>query len=180
MDANALFEQATVALKAQRNDEARKLLAEVIRLNANHEQAWLALASVLTDMNQAIDCLDRVLVINPRNRTAQEWLAFAKQEIARQQALQDVKAEMSMAEALEQPAEDEPRAVPRLGEYLLNYKFITPEQLKVALRDQHTAENAGSSKRLGDILLEQGALSEERLNFALKEQHRTFYSLFDD
>ena len=157
------------------------MLAEVIRLNPNHEQAWLALASVLTDMRQAIDCLNRVLVINPNNSTAQEWLAFARQEIARQDALREVKAELTMAEALqEQPTEDEPRPVPRLGEYLLNYKFITPEQLEVALQDQDTAEQSGSAKRLGDILLEQGAITEERLNFALKEQHRTFYSLFDD
>jgi len=182
MDANALFEKATAALKAKHNDEARKLLAEVIHLNANHEQAWLALASVLTDMHQAVECLDRVLAINPKNATAKEWRDFARQELDRQEALQGVKAEMSMAEALQEaPASDgEQRPVPRLGEYLLNYNFITPDQLKAALRAQSAAARAGTARRLGDILMEQGAITEDRLNYALKEQHRTFYSLFND
>ena len=49
MDANALFAQATIALKAKRNDEARRLLAEVLRLNPRHEEAWLALAAGFFD-----------------------------------------------------------------------------------------------------------------------------------
>jgi tetratricopeptide (TPR) repeat protein len=181
MDASDLFEKATAALKAKRNDEARRLLAEVVHLNANHEQAWLALASVLTDMHQAVDCLDRVLAINPTNATAKEWRAFAQQEIDRQEALDGDKAELSMAEALEDaPADGESRPVPRLGEYLLNYSFITPEQLKAALRAQTASARAGTPRRLGDILMEQGAITEDRLEFALKEQNRTFYSLFND
>jgi tetratricopeptide (TPR) repeat protein len=179
MDANTLFAQAAVALKAQRNDEARALLVELLRLNPRHEQAWLALASVLTDMRQAIDCLRRALALNPDNHVAQEWLAFATQELARQEAVQELKAEPKPAEAPEnQPAESEPRPVPRLGEYLLDYKFITPDQLRAALAAQQAA--ADGAKRLGDILLAQGAITEDHLNFALREQNRSFYSLFDD
>jgi tetratricopeptide (TPR) repeat protein len=183
MDVNALYAQATIALKAKRNDEARKLLAEVLRLNPRHEDAWLALASVLTDMRQAIDCLKRVLAINPQNATAQEWLVFAQQEIDRQEVIKEMTAEEAPAPEAppaEPAAEEEPRPVPRLGEYLLEYKFITLEQLNAALSSQRAAAKAGLAQRLGDILLEQGTLSEERLNFALREQHRSFYSLFDD
>ena len=180
MDATALFDQATLALKAKRNDEARKLLVEVLRLDPRHEQAWLNLASVLTDMRQAIDCLNRVLALNPHNHTAQEWLAFAQQEVDRQAALEEMQATPpTPAEALAAPpAEEEPRPVPRLGEFLLQYNFITPDQLQAALAVQR--ETAGDDKRLGDILIEQNALTEERLNFALREQHRSFYSLFND
>ena len=184
MDVNALFAQATLALKAKRNDEARKLLAEVLRVNPRHEEAWLALASVLTDMRQAIDCLKRVLAINPNNATAQEWLVFAQQEIDRQEVIKEMTAEEPAvtfdAMAAPQPIGEEPRPVPRLGEYLLEYKFISLEQLNEALAAQSSAANTGLSRRLGDILLEQGILTEERLNFALREQHRSFYSLFDD
>jgi hypothetical protein len=67
-----------------------------------------------------------------------------------------------------------------LGKYLLDYKFITAEQLRTALLAQRQAAENGQSKRLGDILLEQGAITEERLNFAIREQHRSFYSLFND
>jgi tetratricopeptide (TPR) repeat protein len=181
MDANALYAQATIALKAKRNDEARKLLAEVIQLNPRHEDAWLALASVLTDMHHAIDCLKRVLVINPDNATAQEWLIFAQQEIDRQEVIKEMLAEPAVAAAMpSEPSDEEPRPVPRLGEYLMRYKFISLDQLTAALAAQSSAAHTGLSKRLGDILLEQGLLTEERLNFALREQHRSFYSLFDD
>ena len=182
MDVNALFAQATIAVKARRNDEARKLLAEVLHLNPRHEDAWLALASILTDMHQAIDCLKRVLAINPQNATAQEWLVFAQQEIDRQEVIKEMAAEVVPAPEAPpaEPADEEPRLVPRLGEYLLQYKFITGEQLNAALAAQRAAAKAGLAKRLGDILLEQGTLSEDRLNYALREQHRSFYSLFDD
>jgi Tfp pilus assembly protein PilF len=169
MDADTLFAQATEALKAKRNEEAHKLLVEVLRLDPRHEQAWLAMASVLTDMRQASDCLRRVLALNPNNSTAQEWLARASQELAREEAVQEMMAE---------PADSEQRPVPRLGEYLLDYKFITPEQLQAALMAQEATANG--TRRLGDILLEQGAITKDRLDFALHEQHRSFYSLFDE
>lgn len=181
MDVNTLFAQAVEALNAKRNDEARTLLAEVLRLNPRHEQAWLALASVLPDMRQAMECLSRALAINPGNRMAREWLEVARHELARQEAIAGLKAEPALSESIRnQPGDDEPRPVPRLGEYLLDYKFITPDQLSFALTMQQAAAGAGSPKRLGDILLEQGAINAERLNFALREQHRNFYSFFDD
>ena len=58
MDTQTLFTQALAAIKAKKNGEAQKLLTEVVRQNPRHEQAWLALASVLADMKQAADCLD--------------------------------------------------------------------------------------------------------------------------
>ena len=185
MDSNTLYHQAVAAIKANQNEQARILLVEVVRANPRHEQAWLALASVLTDMDQAIDCLKRVLAMNPNNATAKEWMVFAEQEKARQEAVAEMEAEAQALPAatpdipLDEPG-DEERPVPRLGKYLLDYKFITPEQLKAALLIQRKAQEAGQSKRLGDILLEQNALSEERLSFAIREQHRGFYSLFND
>jgi len=177
MDPNTLFAQAVEAIKAKKNNEARRLLIEVVRVNPRHEQAWLALASVLTDMTQAIDCLKRVLALNPNNATAKEWLAVAEQERARQGAVEEMNTTPEVA--LEE-AGDQQRPVARLGKYLLDYKFITADQLKAALLTQRTAVQNGAAKRLGDILLEQGAITEERLNFAIREQHRGFYSLFND
>jgi hypothetical protein len=71
---------------------------------------------------------------------------------------------------------DEERAVPRLGQYLLDFKFITVEQLKAALVAQRRARDTGQLRRLGDILMEQGAITADRLNFAVREQNRNFYS----
>ena len=180
MDTQTLFTQALTAIQAKKNDEAQRLLIEVVRLNPRHEEAWLALASVLTDMAHAAECLRRVLALNPHNATAKEWLAFAEQELARQAAVTEMRTAPLMAEvAVEEPGDAE-RPVPRLGKYLLDYKFITEAQLKAALVEQKRAAQRGQPKRLGDVLLEQHALTEERLAFAVREQHRSFYSLFND
>ena len=182
-DPQILFNQALAAIKAKQNEEAQKLLTEVVRANPRHELAWLALASVLTDMTKAVECLKRVLAINPNNATAQEWLAFAEKELARQAAVPSVEAQAaapSLEEiVLEEPG-DEERPVPRLGKFLMDYKFITEAQLKLALLFQRRATEASRPRRLGDILLEQNALTEERLAFAIREQHRNFYSMFND
>jgi len=177
VDETELFNQALAAAQAGQRAQARRVLAELVNINPRHEQAWLALASVLTDMTQAIDCLKRVLALNPNNATAKEWLAFAEQENARQAAVEEMNTAPEIA--LEE-AGDQARPVPRLGKYLLDYKFITTDQLKSALLTQRTEAQNGAAKRLGDILLEQGAITEERLSFAVREQHRGFYSLFND
>lgn len=180
MNADTLYERATLAIRTRQLDEARRLLFEAVRLDAQHERAWMALASVLTDMEQAIDCLRRVLAINPDNRTAREWLALALQERARQEAVAEYHADPALAEIpIDEPG-DEDRPVPRLGKYLLDYKFITADQLKTALLAQRRDVDAGQARRLGDILLEQGAITRDRLDFALREQNRNFYSLIDE
>ena len=97
MNADTLYERATTSIRTRQLDEARRLLFEAVRLDPHHEKAWLALASVLTDMEQAIECLRRVLAINPDNRTAREWLALALQERARQEAVAEFNADPELA-----------------------------------------------------------------------------------
>lgn len=52
----------------------------------------------------------------------------------------------------------------RLGEILVERGFVTPDQLREALRVQYQ-----EGKRLGEILLEMGALGADELNWALSE-----------
>ncbi len=181
MDAEKLYAKATTAIRARQLEDARRLLFEAVRLDPHHEQAWLALASILTDMDQVIDCLQRVLALNPNNHTAQEWLELARQERARQGAELELNSDQpALAGAyLEEPG-DEDRPIPRLGKYLLDYNFLSAEQLKAALLVQRQAAQAGQLRRLGDVLLEQQAISQERLEFVLREQSREFYNLIDD
>ncbi len=185
MTPDLLYERATLAIKNRRMEDARRLLFDAVKMNPRHEQAWLALASVVTDTNQAIDCLKRVLAINPGNQTARDWLQLAQQEKARQEAVAEMNSEPVSVDSeaatvvIDEPG-DQDRAVPRLGRYLLDYKFITADQLKAALLAQRRSADVGELRRLGDILLDQGALTKERLDFALREQHRGFYSLFND
>lgn len=181
MDEDALYNQAIVAIEAGDRALARRLLAELVRGNARHEQGWLRLASVVDDRRQIIDCLRRVLALNPHNVTAREWLAQAEFRGNQTTELRSALAGNLLDDdvQLAEPG-DEERPVPRLGQYLLDYQFISAEQLKDALLVQRASIASGRPRRLGDILMEQGALSPDRLDFAVREQHRSFYSLFDE
>jgi tetratricopeptide (TPR) repeat protein len=180
MDANTLYERAAVAIRTRQLDEARRLLYEAVRIDPRHENAWLALASVLNNMEQAIDCLKRVLAINPENKTAKEWLALALQEKARQEAVAEMSDDPAIAGVLIDEPGDEDRPVPRLGKYLLDYTFISGDQLRAALLAQRRAADGGQPKRLGDVLLEQNFITPERLDFALREQNRHFYNFIEE
>lgn len=60
--------------------------------------------------------------------------------------------------------------VPRLGEYLVEKSFITPEQLQQALSDQHIGLESGKTVLLGQALLERGHINRETLDKAVTEQ----------
>jgi hypothetical protein len=181
LDDNTLYNQALAAIQAGDRGLARRLLAELVHANARHEQGWLRLASVVDDRRQIADCLQRVLTLNPQNVTAREWLEQVQRPANQTSELRAGLADNPFDDnvQLAEPGDDE-RPVPRLGQYLLDYQFISVEQLKGALLVQRASSSAGQARRLGDILLEQGALSADRLDFAVREQHRSFYSLFDE
>lgn len=179
MSAEAFYRQGMIAIQSQKMEEARKLLAEAVRRDPNHEKAWLALASVVPDMEQAVDCLKRVLTLNPQNHMAQEWLELARRERNRQLSSKKPPQAIGLTDILLEQPGDEDRPVPRLGQYLLEYRFVNTDQLKEALQIQRQAAETGSLRKLGDILVEQGAVSKERLEFALREQHRNFYSMIE-
>ena len=174
-----LFNQALAAAQAGERGQARRLLAELVANNPRHEQAWLRLAGVVENPAQTVDCLKRVIAINPNNFTAREWLH--KIQSVSTTPLSEIPVSGPLVDdvPLAEPGDSE-RPVPRLGQYLLDYQFITAEQLRAALKVQRASIAAGHPRRLGDILLEQGALPPERLEFAVREQHRSFYSLFND
>ena len=181
LDENRIYNQALTAIEAGDRTLARRLLAELVRANGRHEQGWLRLATVVDDRRQIADCLRRVLVLNPKNVTAREWLERVQLPLNQTSELRAGMAGILFDDdvRLAEPGDDE-RPVPRLGQYLLDYQFISAEQLRAALVAQRTSISEGRPRRLGDILREQGALSSDRLEFAVREQHRSFYSLFDE
>jgi hypothetical protein len=83
-------------------------------------------------------------------------------------------------ETVVQSADASSGAVPRLGEYLVKYGFITQDQLDQALKRQHENEARGKSSKLGEVLLELKAISPQRLEYAVRQQQRDFYSSFND
>jgi len=61
-------------LQAGKPQLARPILLEYVRQNPTSEQGWLLLSQAVTDQSQKIDCLQRVLRINPANAEAQTRL----------------------------------------------------------------------------------------------------------
>jgi len=57
-------------IKSGDREQARKLLAAAIRENPKDEDAWYVMAAVVKDVDQRIDCLERVLELNPENKKA--------------------------------------------------------------------------------------------------------------
>ena len=74
MDENYNLIDGIDALKEGHKTEARKFLAAAIKENPNDEDAWLAMAYAVEDEAQYIECMQRVLAINPENRQAKKAL----------------------------------------------------------------------------------------------------------
>lgn len=169
-----LYAQALAAVDAKDRPQARQLLAALVAAEPRRADAWLLLSTVVDDVDQSIECLRKALALDPANTKARHWLDLAARARARREAEQaaaePVPAEDPDAAFVELAPEDRP--VPRLGRYLLDFGFITPEQLQAALDHQQAAAQAGLVRQLGGILVEDGALAQARLDFALREQER--------
>jgi tetratricopeptide (TPR) repeat protein len=63
---------------------AHRLFKRATKLDASNEEAWLWRAGVASDATETIDCLNRVLELNPQNAQAEAGLkwAAAKQQAA--------------------------------------------------------------------------------------------------
>jgi hypothetical protein len=66
--------RAADLIRTGRSTEARPIVARYVQQHPESEQGWLLLSMVLRDRAQQIDCLERVLKINPGNGLARERL----------------------------------------------------------------------------------------------------------
>jgi hypothetical protein len=57
-------------IKANKRDEARYLLRDLIREDSDFEEAWLWMSVAVDSLDQASVCLDNVLRVNPDNYEA--------------------------------------------------------------------------------------------------------------
>src|SRR3990172_4604151 len=62
-------------LGAGKRQEAMPLLVEYIKLNSSSAQAWWLLSLAVTEVDQQVDCLQRVIRLDPENESARERLA---------------------------------------------------------------------------------------------------------
>jgi hypothetical protein len=72
--ANDVLRRARAYLQADQPQLARPLLAQYVRQFPASEEGWLLLSQAVTEQKQEIDCLQRVLRINPANAEIQARL----------------------------------------------------------------------------------------------------------
>src|SRR5512136_1661710 len=73
--ANDVLRRARAYLQANQLQLARPLLAKYLRQFPASEEGWLLLSQAVTEPKQEIDCLQRVLRINPANAEVQARLS---------------------------------------------------------------------------------------------------------
>jgi len=61
--------------------------------------------------------------------------------------------------------QEEKKGLQKLGEILIHYKIITPEQLEEGLKIQKNKE-----KRIGEILIDLGRVTQDEINWVLGKQ----------
>ena len=86
--AEQLYARGVAAARGGQKVAAAKLLRQAVRLNPQHEQAWLWLSGVLDDPQDVAFCLRAVLGINPGNERAQKGLAWIEQQAAQPEEAQ--------------------------------------------------------------------------------------------
>jgi hypothetical protein len=72
-----VIQQAEDYIRAKQLPKAQRLLVEYIKQNPNSEQAWYTLSTAVDDPHKQVECLQRVLRINPGNTAAQSRLMNA-------------------------------------------------------------------------------------------------------
>lgn len=80
---NSLLKQGIAAARQGNKQEAIKYFKHVLSADPNNASAWLWLAYVLDDPYKQVECLQRVLRIDPNNQTAQKALQNLQQRVNR-------------------------------------------------------------------------------------------------
>lgn len=71
---NEFFSQVKDLLRAGQEQAARTMLTNFLKQNPNSEQGWWLMSFAVSNPEQQIDCLERVLRINPNRHQAQTRL----------------------------------------------------------------------------------------------------------
>ena len=75
----SIYDQAYSAVQNRDFDFAQRLLAQLLAQEPDHLHAWLLASYVMKTGTEAIECLDRALIIDPANVHAQQRLAKLQQ-----------------------------------------------------------------------------------------------------
>lgn len=86
---DTMLRQAIELAKANKREEARQIILNVVTLDEENARAWMLLAQVTTDMNERRTALMNVVNLEPFNAKAQEALAKLEGQLAISRAIGD-------------------------------------------------------------------------------------------
>lgn len=76
------MDQARRAVREERYEDAQALLVNIVVREPENDEAWLLLASVLSDPERKLECLEHARRINPRNPATVRAIQQVQAELA--------------------------------------------------------------------------------------------------
>jgi hypothetical protein len=107
------LQQAINLIKSGDKQNGECLLAEVLRADPRNQMAWLWMSEVVTNDEQRLYCLERVLKINPDHQLAQQGLAQLQREQRTQAAPTELSQQPTSFAAGVSESEDKPPGEPQ-------------------------------------------------------------------
>lgn len=164
---DAELQAGIAASRSGNKDQARACFIRALKLDPQHEGAWLRLSSVMPTVEQALRCVEHLLSFNPRHPQALE-----AREVLRVRLL------LEEAAVIQTPAP--PTSTPRrrylLGEALVEARVLTEQQVELALAEQRKLAKKKKPMRLGEVLLRMKLVRPEQLEAAIATQIETMPS----
>ncbi|HEU5098175.1 MAG TPA: hypothetical protein VFU22_03960, partial [Roseiflexaceae bacterium] len=152
-----LFRTAEAAAARRDTATAYRLMRQVLLENPTFVPAWVSMSTLVDDVAQQRECLERALALDSEYKPARERLEQLR-----------LKELLSTVSRFETP---EPQLYSRrLGDFLVEEGAITPEQLHQMLAEQAVRKRQGSKVSIGQLLLQAGLVTPEALACALVKQ----------
>jgi hypothetical protein len=152
-----LFREAEQAAARRETATAYKLMCQVLIEDPTFVPAWVSMSKLVDDVSRQRECLERALALNPAHQAARERLE--------QLRVKELLSSISMFSRATSQSKTQ-----KLGDFLVEARAITAEQLAAALTEQARRRRRGEQILLGELLLQSGMLSPEALARALVDQ----------
>ena len=166
---NALAAARTL-LAAGRRDDARTLLRRLMAVVPERPEAWLQLLALDPPPEEEIELLEGFLYHHPQHRFVPAFRA----------RLEDTRIIALLGEGKSTTGQPTTSLGMRLGEYMVQQNWVTPEQVEQVLEEQRRLREEGIDLRVGAIMLMLGYLRPEQLAVALAASSSTGFGEFGD
>ncbi len=99
----ARLQVCVAAARARKKPRARALLRAVVAAEPDNEMAWMWLANVAESPNDAVECLEKVLALNPANDLARSTLERCRSAAGSRRPAAPVAPSAALADAVYRP-----------------------------------------------------------------------------